>query len=147
MLKIEKILGLDEYTHEADTFRVDYAGCLDIYIPKSTIGLTRARNTLIFRKAKEWREWDEKFVSNTKKRVARLVKIFGRDSLDEIFGSQVTIAMLIPLRFHRLHRERLKKTSVRDRRSDNSSGLKYGIRVPRKAKQAIQFDQENGNKL
>ena len=41
MLKIDKILGLDEDTHDADTFRVDYTGCLALYILKSTIGLTR----------------------------------------------------------------------------------------------------------
>ena len=81
---------------------MDYAGCLALYILKSTIGMARARNTRIFRQAKEWREWAEKFVSNTKKPMARLVKVFGRDSLDEIFGSQVKIAMLRPLRFHRL---------------------------------------------
>ena len=56
MLKIDKILGLDEDTHEADTFRVDYAGYLALYIMESTIGLTRSQNTLIFRKAKEWRK-------------------------------------------------------------------------------------------
>ena len=61
--------------------------------------MTRACNKLISRKAREWREWAEKFVSNTKKCVARLVKIFCRDLLDEIFESQVTIAMLRPLRF------------------------------------------------
>ena len=127
MLKIDKILGLNDDMQEDDTFRVDYAGCLDLYILKSTIGLTRAQNTLIFRKAKEWREWAENFVSNTKKRVARLVKSFGRDSLDEIFRSQVTIAMSIPLRFHELCCARLNKPSGRDQRSDNSSGLKYGI--------------------
>ena len=96
--------------------------------------MAMARDTLIFRKAKEWRKWAEKFVSNTKKHVAILVKIFGRDSLDEILGSQLTIAMLIPLRFHRLLRARLKKPSGRDRRYDNSSCLKYRIRVPRNAR-------------
>ena len=74
------------------------------------------------------------------------MRIFGRDSLDEIFGSQVIVAMLIPLRFHRLRRARLNKPSGRDRQSDNSFGLKYGIRVPRNVKDDIQFDQENGNK-
>ena len=52
-----------------------------------------------------------------------------------------------PLRFQRLHQAILKKPSVRDRRSPNNSGLKYGINVPRNAKEAIQFDQENGNLL
>ena len=147
MLKATKILGRDEDIHKAETFKVDYAGYLDLYILKSTIGLKRARNTLISRKAKKWREWAEKFVINTKKCVARLVRIFGRDPLDEIFGSQVTIFMMKTLRFHRLCCVRLKKPSGRDRRSDNSSGLKYGIRVPRNAKEAIWFDHENGNLL
>ena len=43
--------------------------------------------------------------------------------------------------------ERLKKPSGRDRQSDNTSGLKYGIRVPRIAKEVIQFDKENRNTL
>ena len=61
-----------------------------------------AQNTLIFRKSKEWREWTVKFVNVTKKRMARLVIIFGKDSLEEILVSQVTIAMIRPLIFHRL---------------------------------------------
>ena len=56
MLKATKILGLDEDMHVADTFRVDYAGYIYLYILKSTIGLKRSRNMLMFRKAKEWRE-------------------------------------------------------------------------------------------
>ena len=79
--------------------------------------------------------------------MARLVRLFGRDSLEEILGSQVTLAMMRPLRFHRLCRARVKKPSGRDRRSDNTSGIKYRIRVPRNAKEAIQFDKENGNTL
>ena len=52
--------------------------------------------------------------------------------------------MLRPLPFHGLRQARLKKPSGRDRRSPNNSGLKYGIRVLRNTKEAIQFDQENG---
>ena len=52
MLKTTEIYSLDEDTHEADTFRWDYAGYLALYILRSTIGLKRARNTIIFRKAK-----------------------------------------------------------------------------------------------
>ena len=55
--------------------------------------------------------------------------------------------MMRPLRFHRLRQVRLKKPSRTDQRSDNNSGLKYGIRVPRNAKEAIQFDHENSNLL
>ena len=75
------------------------------------------------------------------------MRVFGKDSLEEIFGYQVTLAMMRPLRFHILRLARLKKPSGRDRRSDNSSGLKYGIRVPRNGREAIQFDRENGNTL
>ena len=140
MLKTTEIYGLDEDTHKTDIFRWDYAGYLALYILRSTIGLKRARRTLILRKAKEWREWAVTFVITNKKRMARLVRIFGKYSLEDIFGSQVTISMMMPLRFHRLCQARLKKPSGRDRRSPNNSGLKYGIRVPRNAKEAIQFD-------
>ena len=64
-----------------------------------------------------------------------------------MFGSQVTLAMMHPLRFHKLRLARLKKPSGRYWRSDNSSGLKYGIRVPSNAKEDIHFDRENGNTL
>ena len=104
---------------------MDHAGCLVLYILKGTIGKSRARNGRTFRKAREWRKWVEKFVSNTKKCIARIVSVLGKDSLEEIFGSQVTLSMMRPLRFHRIRLARLKKPSGRDRRSDNSSGLKY----------------------
>ena len=54
-----------------------------------------------------------RFVNGKKKRMARLVRIFGKDSLEDIFGSQVTISMLRPLRFHILRRVRLKKPGER----------------------------------
>ena len=82
-----------------------------------------------------------RFINGKKECMERLVRIFGNDSLDNIFVSQVTIPMMRPLRFHRLRRARLKKPSGRDRRSDNSSGLKYGIRVPKNVKEALQFDE------
>ena len=107
---------------------------LALYILERKIGKKRPRNVRTFQEAIEWRRWAERFISNSKKRMARLVRVFGRDSLDEILGSQVTLAMMRPLRFHRLCRARLKKPSGRDRRSDNSSGLKYGIRVPKNVK-------------
>ena len=63
-IKTDQILDLDDDRFKADTFRVDYVGCLALYIMKGTIGKQRARNGRTFRKAKEWREWAEKFVSN-----------------------------------------------------------------------------------
>ena len=147
MLKTSEIYGLDEDMQEADTFLWDYAVYLTFLILRTTIGLKMSQNTLIFQKAKEWREWAVKFVNVTKKLMARLVRIFGKDSLEEILGSQVTIAMMRPLISHRIFQARLKKPSGRDRRSPNNSGLKYGISVPGNAKEAIQFDQDNGNLL
>ena len=105
---------------------MDHAGCLAPYIMEGKIGKTRAKNVRTFQAALEWRRWAERFISNSKKRIARLVRVYGTDSLDEIIDSQVTLAMMRPLRFHRLCRARLKKPSGRERRSDNSSGLKYG---------------------
>ena len=76
-----------------------------------------------------------------------LVRIFDKDCLEDVFGSQVTTAILRPLRFHRLRRAGLKKPGGKDRRSPNNYGLKYGKRVPSNAKEAIQFDREKGNSL
>ena len=87
------------------------------------------------------------FIHGKKKGMSRLVRIFGKDKLEEIFGSQVTIAMLWPLRFHRLCRERLKKTGRKDWCPPNKYGLKYGIRVPRNTKEDAQFDRDNDNLL
>ena len=75
-----------------------------------------------------------RFINGKKKGMSRLVRIFGKDKLEEIFGSQVTIAMLWPLRFHILYRARLNKPGGKDRRYPNNSGLKYGMRVPKNAK-------------
>ena len=88
-----------------------------------------------------------RFINAKKKRIARLVRILGNDSLEKVFGSQITIAMLQPLRFHQICLARLKKTGGKDRRTPNNYGMKYGIRVQRNAKEAAQFDRENGNLL
>ena len=73
------------------------------------------------------------------------MRILGNDYLEEVFGYQVTIAMLRSLRFHRLLRARLKKPGGKDRRTPNNSGIKYRTRVPRDAKEDSQFDKENDN--
>ena len=103
--------------------------------------MKRSQNTRIFEKAKEWREWAVKFVDVTKKHMEGLVRIFVKDSLEKILVYQVTIVIMRQLRFHRLCQARLKKPNGRDQRSRNNSGLKYGIRVPRNAKEDIQFDR------
>ena len=97
----DPISGIEEYRFKADVFKVDHAGCLELYILEHKIGKTRAKNVRTFQAALEWRRWAERFISNSKKRMTRLVRVFGIDSLDEIIGSQVTLAMMRPLRFRR----------------------------------------------
>ena len=75
------------------------------------------------------------------------MRIIGNDSLEEVFGYQVTIAMLRPLRFCRLCLERPNKYGGKDRCAPNNFGMKYGIRFPRNTKEAVQFNKENGNLL
>ena len=118
---------MEEDRFKSETFKLDHAGCLAPYIMDRKIGMKRSRNVRTSREAREWRGWAEKFISNSKKRMARLVRIFGKYLLEDIFGSQVTLAIMRPIRYHSLRRARLKKPSGRDRRSDNMSGLKYGI--------------------
>ena len=55
--------------------------------------------------------------------------------------------MLRTLRYHLICLEILNKPIGTDRRAPNNGWMKYGIRVPSNAKEAAQFDQENGNKL
>ena len=50
--------------------------------------------------AKEWREWAVRFTDAKTRRIARLVRTLGNDSLEEAIGSQVTISMLQTLRYH-----------------------------------------------
>ena len=69
------------------------------------------------------------------------MRIIGNDALEEVFGYQVTIAMLQPLRFCQLFLAILKKSGGKDRRAPNKYGMKYGIRFPRNAKEAVQFDK------
>ena len=57
------------------------------------------------------------------------------------------MSMLRPLRYYRLCLAILKKYSGKDWRAPNNGGLKYGIRVPRNAKEAAQLEQDIGNKL
>ena len=51
-IKTDKILYLDDDRFDADTFRVDRTGCLDLYILKSTICMARAQDNRTFRRAR-----------------------------------------------------------------------------------------------
>ena len=114
MLKTTGFYGLSDEPIYADNFRVDFADDLALFILKTRIGLKKTRKNRNSQASKEWREWAVRFINGKQKRTARLVRVFGKYSLEEIFGSQVIIAMLRPLRFHRLRLARLKKPGGND---------------------------------
>ena len=81
------------------------------------------------------------------RRTARLVRILGTNYLEYILRSQSNLYMLRPLRYHQIFLAILKKPSGKYWRCPNNGNMKYSIRVPRNAKEAAQFDKENGNYL
>ena len=147
MLRITGFNGLGKDTLEADDVKIEYPDTLALYLIGSSIGVNKDRESRNFRVAKEWSDWVVRFTNAKTRRIARLVRILGNDYIDDVFGYQVTMSIMHPLSYHRLRLARLKKPIGKDRRDTNNGGLKYGIRVPRNAKEAAQFDQENGNTL
>ena len=147
MLRITGLNGIGEYVFEAKDVKVYYTDTLDLKLIGNSIGVKKSRESRNFWAAKEWREWAVRFTNAKRKRLARLVRILGRNSLEEVFVYQVNIDMLRTLRYHLLRRARLNKPGGNYRRAPNNSGMKYGIRVPRKTKEAAQLDTENGNLL
>ena len=114
MLKTTRLYGLSNKPVDSDTFRVDYADDLDLLILKTRIGLRKTRKNRNSQAAKEWRERAVRFINSNNKCTTRLVRVFGKYFLEEMFGSQVTISMLRPPRFHRIRLARLKKTGGKD---------------------------------
>ena len=102
MLRITGFNGLDEYTVETDDVNIDYPYTLAIYMIGTSIGVKKAQNSRNFEVAKEWREWAVRFMNAKMRRISRLVRILGNYSLEEVFGYQVTMSMLWPLRYHLL---------------------------------------------
>ena len=100
MMWMTGLNGLGEDTVEADDGKVDYPETLDLYLISNIIGVKKSRNSHNFRVAKEWREWAVRFTNAKTRRIARLVSIFGKNLLEEVFGSQVTMSMLRPLRYN-----------------------------------------------
>ena len=90
----------------------------------SFIGVKSSQKLRFSREANEWSKWAEKFASAKTRHISRLVIVLGIDSLEEIFGSQTTLAMLRPLRYHQLHLERLNKSGGKYWRRPNDGNLK-----------------------
>ena len=88
-----------------------------------------------------------RFMNDKTRRIARLVRILDTNLIEDIFGSQGTLSMMWPLRYHRLRLARLKKPGGKYQLAPNNGGMKYGIRVPRSANEAAQFNKENCNFL
>ena len=99
MLRITGLNGLGEDLVKAEYVRVDYLYALDLYLIGTSIGVKKSQDSRNSQVAKQWRKWAVRFINAKKERIARLVRILGYDSLEEVFGYQVTIAMLRPLRF------------------------------------------------
>ena len=81
------------------------------------------------------------------RRLSRLVRILGHDSLEEVFGYEVTMSMLRQLRYHGIFLAILKKPIGKHWHPPNKGGLKYGIRFPMNTNKTAQFDQDNYDKL
>ena len=77
-----------------------------------------------------------KFMNAKTRRIAILVRVLHINYLEEIFGSQATLAMLRPLRHHRIRLTRMKKPVGKDRQRPNNCNTKYGIRVPSNTKES-----------
>ena len=126
MLRITGLNGLGEDLVKAEYVRVEYLYALDLYLIGTSIGVKKSQDSRNSQVAKQWRKWAVRFINAKKECTARLVRILGYDSLEEVFGYQVTIAMLRPLSFHLLRLARLKKPCGKDRCAPNNSGMKYG---------------------
>ena len=87
MLRITGFNGLGEDTVEADDVNIDYPDTLALYLIGTIIGAKKSLNSLNFRVAKEWHDWEMRFMNPKTRRIARLVRILGNYSLEKIFGS------------------------------------------------------------
>ena len=112
-----------------------------------SIGVKSSRKPEFSVEYNRWLKWDENLINAKMRRITRLVIILDIDSLEEFFGYQVTLYILMQLRFQQLFLERLNKPSGKDMRRPNKGDLKYGIRVQRNVKEAAHFDEENRNLL
>ena len=139
--------GLGNDSVEAEDANIEYPDTLEIYIIVSSTGAKSSRKIQFSVKANGWRRWADN-LTNTKTRcIAILVRVLVINSLEEVFGSQVILAILRQLSFQRICLAVLKKTGGEDQRHTNNGNMKYDIRLPSNAKEATQFDGENGKSL
>ena len=70
---------------------------------------------------------DKRFINSKTRHIEILVIILGTDSLEEVFGPQLTLNMLSPFRFQRLFQSRLRKPSVKKWRLPNIAILNTAL--------------------
>ena len=100
MMWINGLDGLFEDTVEANDVKIDYPDTLAIYLIGTSIGVKKSWNYRNLRVAKEWCEWAVRFTNAKTRRIERVFMILGNDLMEDVFGCQVTMSMLRPLRYH-----------------------------------------------
>ena len=141
MVKVTGLHGLGDHNFEAEYVNIDYPETLALYIIGSSIGVKSSRKLRFSVEANGWRRWAEKFANAKTRCVARPIRVLGINYLEDIFGYQVTLYMLCPLRFKQLCLERLKKSGGNYRHNPNTGNVKYSIRATSNAKESAQFDR------
>ena len=107
---------------------------MHFYFLRIGIGVKYSRKLHFSREAHGWHKCAEIFASAKTRRISRLARVHGIDSLREIFGYQETLVMLPPLMFQKCFLEIMKKPGGNYWWRPNTGNMKYGIRVPRNAK-------------
>ena len=137
MVQVTGLYTLGNSTIMAEYVKVDYPNTLALYTIRISISVKSFQRVI----------YSREFIIAKMRRIARLVRILGIDSIVEVFGSKVTLSMLRPLRSQRLCCSILKKPSIVNHRRPNNGNFKYGIRVPINVKEAAQFDKDSRNTL
>ena len=145
VVKVTRLHGIGGEAVEADDVNIDYLDTLALYLLGTCIGVKKSRKPHFSVEAKEWCAWEVKFMNAKTRGISRLVRILVTNSLEDIFGYQSALSILWPLRYNRLCLARLNKSSGKYWLHPNNGNIKYGIIVPRNAKESAQFDKDNGN--
>ena len=81
MVRVTGLYLLGDYAVKSGGVQVYYPDTLSLYIIRSIIGVKSSRNIRFSVEANRWRKWADKFANAKTRRIARLVRILGIDSL------------------------------------------------------------------
>ena len=124
MVKVTGLHGLGDDTVENGDVNIDYPDTPELYIMGSFIGVKSFRKLCFSVEANGWLKSADKFINAKTRRISRLVRVLGIDSLEKIFGYQATLAMMRPLRDQQNFLARLKKSGRNYWRRPNNSNMK-----------------------